>query len=145
MSRRGEPLTALDHMNPVRGSVGLHPGQLAVQMLQPLLFGEPFILAGIPLDRFGFAAGFTLRGRQRVRGGGGQPLVEGGDRRPQSNDVAVLGIARQAALIIIDSDDRVGPPCRGLPGQLLLPGVKPPSPRRSAVLVAQPRIHRFPT
>jgi hypothetical protein len=27
-------------MDPVRGSVGLRPGQLAAQMLQPLLLGE---------------------------------------------------------------------------------------------------------
>jgi hypothetical protein len=51
--------------------------------------------------RFGCSAGFALRDGQRVGGGGCQTLAEGGDRRPQPDHVAVLGVTGQPILVSI--------------------------------------------
>jgi hypothetical protein len=78
--------TTLDYLDPVCGAVPFHTGQLGSQMLHALCLGKPFGLDGIAFHRFGRVAGFTLAHRERVRGGGGQPLLDGGDRRPQLKD-----------------------------------------------------------
>lgn len=79
-------------------------------MLDPAQFLEAFALGGITFRCFGAAASFAFEHGQSITGGFGQPCLDGGDRRPQPGNVAVLGIASQPVLIIVAGDDRVGPP-----------------------------------
>ena len=140
----GETFPAFGHTYPVTAAIFFGLGERTTQVLQPPLLGEPFGLAGIALRLLGFSAGFALRGRQRVGGGGGQAFLDGGDRRPQPDDVAVLGIPGQAALVVVAGDDRVGPPRRGLPGQGFLAGVELIPAHLAAFIATQRRIGLFP-
>jgi len=142
MARLSEPLTAFDHVHPVGGPIDLHPGQHAVQVLQPLLLGEPFGLGGIAFHRFGCSAGFALRDGQRVGGGGCQTLADGGDRRPQPDHVALLGVTGQPVLPSVADDDRTGPPGTGRGGQGLLTGIEPIPAHLALGRIIYARLHR---
>jgi hypothetical protein len=142
VARRGQPFTALDHMDPASGAVGLYAGQLTTQMLHPPLLLIAFGLSGIALHRLGLSAGFPVAHRQHVHSGSGQALLDGGDRRFQPNEVPVLGVTRQPALVIVARNDRVGPPRRGLCGQRLLTGIQPVAAYLSTIIRSQSRIHR---
>jgi hypothetical protein len=143
MTRLSEPLTALNHMHPINGWIRLDPGQHTVQMLQPLLLGEPFGSSGIPFHRFGCSAGFTLRHTQRVGGGSRQTRTEGGDRRRQPDHVTVLGVTGQPILVSVADDDRTGPPRTGLGGQRFLTGIEPIPAHLMLGILIQARIDRF--
>jgi hypothetical protein len=94
-------------------------------MLQPTLLGEPFRLGRISLRRLRTAPCLALRDGQDVPGGSGQAFLDDGDRGTQTRQMAVLGIAGQSVLVIVASDDRVGPPSARLGGQRRFTRVEP--------------------
>jgi hypothetical protein len=77
----GQPVTALDHPHPIIGPVGLRPGQLGAQMLQPALLVESLGLGRVALRWLRLLPVFALLGGESVTGRLGQALLDRGDRR----------------------------------------------------------------
>jgi hypothetical protein len=94
--------------------VGDHAAQLGPQHLQPALLLKPFWLGRIAFRQLGLSARPALLRAQGVGGGLGQSLLDGGDRRAQPDEVAVLVVAGQPVLVVVAGDDRIGPPRTGL-------------------------------
>jgi hypothetical protein len=140
LARVGEPFAALDDMDPAGRQVLFGPREFGPQMLHPALLLEAFGLSGVPLDGLRLSAGFTLGDSQGVIGGGGQTRLDGGDRRTQPHNVAILPITGRSDLIVVTGDDRVGPPRRRLPRQPSLTGVHTGSTRLPAAFGIQSRI-----
>jgi hypothetical protein len=140
LARVREPFAALDDMDPAGRPVLFGPGKFASQMLHPPLLLEAFGLSGVPLGRLRLSAALTLGDSQGVIGRGGQTRLDGGDRRTQTHNVAILRITRQSDLIIVTGDDRAGPPRRRLPRQLSLTGIQTGSTRLPATLDIQSQI-----
>jgi hypothetical protein len=138
----GQPLTTLHHPHPMVVPVGRHAAQLGLQHLQPTLLLKPFGLGRISLRQLGLSARPTFLSGEGVVGGCRQSLLEGGDRRAQPDEVAVLGAAGQPVLGVIAGDDRIGPPRTGLRGQRLLAHVEPIPTRLPLGLIVHRRIQR---
>jgi hypothetical protein len=121
----GQPLATLHHMHTMAIPVGGHAAQCGAQPLQPTLLLKPFALSCIPLRQLGLSAPPALPSGEGIAGRCRESLLDGGDRRPQPGEVAVLGVAGCPVLIIGAGDDRVGPARTRLRSQRLLAGVEP--------------------
>jgi hypothetical protein len=121
----GQPFATLDDMHTVVVPIGANPAQFGSQPLHATLLGKPLGLTRVALRQLGPPACAALLGSEGVAGGLGQPLLDGGDRRLQPDNVAVLGIPGQPVLGVIAGDDRVGPTCTRLCRQRLLSIVEP--------------------
>jgi hypothetical protein len=100
---------------------------------------EPFGLGRVALRQPGLLSFLALLGGQGVGGGLGQPLLDGGDRGFQADDVTVLRVAREPILGVVAGDDRIGPPRTRLRRQRLLAGVEPVPPGLAPGLIVQRR------
>ncbi|HXA13271.1 MAG TPA: hypothetical protein VNW93_13995 [Mycobacterium sp.] len=119
----GQTFPSLHDPDFLVGVIALDLGEFGTQMLESLLFGEPFSLCGIPFGRCRRSARVAFTSGEHVGRGCGKPLLKGGDRRPQPDKAAVAAVAGQSVLVVVARDDRIGPPRRGLRGQCLLTGI----------------------
>jgi hypothetical protein len=141
----GQALTAVSDAHHVGVPIGFGLGQSCAQMLHPALLLKPFRLRRISFWLARFSAHLAIFRGEHVSGRLGQPFLDGGDRRPQPDDVPILRITRQPALIVVRADDRVGPPSTRLRREPALAIVEPLTASLMAACLIQARGTRLRT